>query len=293
MEFFHALGEYRFLQLAVAAGVLAGVACGVVGTYVVTRRITYVAGGIAHCVLGGMGAAMYLRETRGWAWLTPMHGAVLAALVAAVLIGLVTLRFRQREDTLISALWAAGMAIGVLFMAATPGYKQDLVAYLFGNILMITQENLWLVAGLDAVVVLATLLFYGPFLAVCFDEEHARSRGLWAEGYYLLLLAMTAMTVVLLVTIVGIVMLIALLTLPAAVAGHWTKKLWQMMIVAAGLSVLLTLGGLAASYGPNVPSGAAIILLCVAAYAVSLSLRRLVDRMRTRRRGECLPDRLR
>ena len=137
-EFLEALRTTPLIQRALLTGLLASIACGVVGTYVVVRRITYVAGGIAHCILGGLGAAVYLRKVHAWAWLDPLYGAVAAALLAAVVIGIVTLRLKQREDTIISALWAIGMAAGVLFIWATPGYKEHLMSYLFGNIAIVS-----------------------------------------------------------------------------------------------------------------------------------------------------------
>ncbi len=282
LEFFHALPRYEFLQIALLSGVLASVACGVIGSYVVVRRISYMAGGIAHCVLGGMGAARYLAVVHGWTWLHPLYGAVAAALLAAVIIGLVSLRAKQREDTAIGALWAIGMALGVLFIARTPGYQVELMSYLFGNILMVTRESLWLLVGLDAAVVVVGLLFYNQLQAVCFDDEFARLRGVNVEFYYLLLLCLTALTVVLLVSVVGIVMVIALLTLPAAIAGHFCKTLAQMMLASAVLSVVLIAAGLAVSYGPDLPPGATTIVLAGAVYLLFIVASRLPRRRRAR-----------
>lgn len=254
------------MQNALLAGVLASIACGIVGSYVVARRITYIAGGISHCILGGMGAACYVQVVYGWRGLQPIHGAVAAALLAAAIIGLVSLRAKEREDTVIGALWAIGMALGVLFILKTPGYSQDLMSYLFGNILMVSAQDLWLIVGLDALVVTVGLLFYNPLQAVCFDEEFARLRGVPVGFFYLLLLGITALTVVLLATVVGVVMVIALLTLPAAVASQFSKTLRQMMILSTLFSILFTVGGLALSYSPNLPAGATIILVAGAAY---------------------------
>jgi zinc transport system permease protein len=265
-EFFEALAKESFLQYALVAGLLASVSCGIVGTYVVVRRITYIAGCIAHTVLGGIGGAFYLQKVHHLAWLDPMYGAIAAALAAAMIIGLVSLRAKQREDTVIGALWAIGMAAGVLFIAITPGYSVDLMSYLFGNILMVTPNDLWLMVGLDALVVLIGLAFYNPLLAVCFDEEFSRIRGVRVAFYYLLLLGLTALTVVLLSMVVGIVMVIALLTLPVAIAGYFSKRLWHTMALATVLSMVFTASGLAISYSPNLPSGATIILLAGAAY---------------------------
>jgi len=274
-EFLHALSEQSFLQVALVTGLLASVACGVIGSYVVVRRITYLAGGIAHCVLGGLGAAQYLAVVYQWRWLHPLLGALVAALLAAVIIGWVSLHAKQREDTVIGALWAIGMATGVLFIARTPGYQIDLMSYLFGSILMVTSGDLWLLIGLDAVILGIGLLFYNQFLAVCFDEEFARLRGLRVQFYYILLLCLTALTVVLLVSVVGIVMVIALLTLPVAVAGYFCKTLWQLMLVSALLSMFLTTSGLALSYGPNLPAGATTILLAGSLYVLVIACARL------------------
>ena len=272
IEFLEALPRFGFLQYALWAGLLSSLSCGVVGTYVVSRRISYLAGAIAHSVLAGLGAARYLQATRDWDWLHPLYGAVAAALIAAALIGLVNLRARQREDTIIGAIWALGMALGILFMAATPGYGVDLMGYLFGNILMVSPTDLWLLGGLGALVTLVGLGCYRQLLAVCFDAEFAHLRGLAVEGYYLLLLGLTALTVVLLSTVVGLIMVIALLTLPAAVAGHFFSRLWQIMAAAVGLSALFTIAGLAISYGPDLPTVAVIIVVAGASYLLVAGL---------------------
>ncbi|HKQ48806.1 MAG TPA: metal ABC transporter permease [Phycisphaerae bacterium] len=279
-EFFEAVGKHDFVRFALVTGVLTSVACGIVGTYVVTRRITYIAASISHCVLGGMGAAGYCRAVYGWQFCHPLAGALVAALVAALIIGWVTLRAKQREDTVIGAIWAIGMAIGILFIAKTPGYSEDLMSYLFGNILMVSGQDLWLIAGLDIVVVLMGLLFYNKFLAVCFDEEFARLRGIRVEFYYLLLLCLTALTVVVLIKVVGIIMVIALLTLPVAVAGQFSRTLLEMMGLSALLSVVLTTGGLAISYGPSLPTGATTIVLAGAVYLLALAGGGVVRRVR-------------
>lgn len=265
-EFLSALAEHAFLRNALAAGLLASVACGVVGSYVAARRITYIAGGIAHSVLAGMGAARYYQVTAGLDWLHPLYGATIAALIAAVIIWVVSLRWRESEDTAIGAIWAIGMALGVLFIYRTPGYSENLMSYLFGNILMVTPGSLTLMAVLDAVVVVLGLAFYRPLLAISFDEEFARLRGVPVEVVSLLLLCLTALTVVLLVTVVGLIMVIALLTLPVAAAGRFGRSLWQVMVLSSVLAAALTTGGLAVSYAADLPSGATIIVLAGAVY---------------------------
>lgn len=269
MDFFAAVGRYPFLQYALATGILASIAGGVVGTFVVTRRISYIGGGIAHSLLGGLGAAYYIQIVHEQNWLHPIFGAAVAAVIAAVIIGWVSLRARQREDTVIGAIWAIGMALGILFISQTPGYSANLMSYLFGNILMVGATDVLMIAILDAVVIGTVLLFYNQLQAVCFDEEFARVRGINVEFYYLLLLILTALTVVILVSVVGIIMVIALLTLPAAVASLFARTLKGTMLFAAILGIIFTIGGLAISYGPGLPAGATIILLAGVVYIVS------------------------
>jgi zinc transport system permease protein len=280
LEFAQALMHHGFLQNALATGLLASVACGVVGTYVVTRRITYIAGGISHCVLGGMGAARYFQTVHGLAWFHPMFGALAASLAAAFIIAIVSLRAKQREDTVIGAVWAVGMAAGIVFISKTPGYGEDLMGYLFGNILMVSGRDLWLIAGLDALVVSTGLLFYNQLQAVCFDEEYARLRGLNVEFYYILLLSLTALTVVVLSTMVGIVMVIAMLTLPVAAAGQFSKSLWQMMALSTVFSAFFAVLGLAVSYGPDLPAGSVMVLLSGAGYIAVLAGKASIARVR-------------
>lgn len=265
-EFFRALQQYEFIRYALAAGALCGIACGVVGTYVVTRRISYIAGGISHCILGGIGAAVCINKVYGVKAATPFSGAIVAALLSAIIIGLVVLRARQREDTVIGALWAIGMASGIIFISLTPGYSQDLMSYLFGNILMVSTKDLWIITGLDILVITICIIYYRPFMAICFDEEFARTRGLNVEFLFLLLLCITALTTVVLVSVVGVVLVIALLTLPAAIAVMFSRTLWKIMLIAALLCSAFTTGGIALSYGPDLPAGATIILLSAASY---------------------------
>ncbi len=272
-DFFHALLQHSFLQHALLAGLLASISCGIVGTYVVTRRITYLAGGIAHCVLGGMGFARYMQVVHGWSFLSPMLGAMLAALTAAFIIGWVNIQAKERIDTVISAFWGLGMAVGIMFISKTPGYGEDLMAYLFGNILLVTQRDLMIIAGLDLFIAGTALLFHKQFVAVCFDEEFARLRGIHTQLFYFLMLALTALTVVLLVSVVGIVMVIVLLTLPAAIAGRFCRRMGPMMALAAVICAILTAGGLAVSYQPDLPAGATIIILAGLAYLLTLRIK--------------------
>ena len=262
--------ELPFLQNAILAGILCSIGSGVVGTYVVLRRITYIAAAISHCVLGGLGAAKYFSVVYNLPWLKPVYGAIIAALISALIIGLISLKAKEREDSIISALWAVGMSMGVLFIYKTPGYNEDLMNYLFGNILMVSSEELYLIAGLDIITIILTAAFYKQTVAVCFDEEYARTRGVNVEFYYLLLLCMTALTVVLTVNVVGVIMVIALLTLPVAIASRFFNRVWKIMLGATVLGIIFTSTGLMVSYEPNLPSGAVTIVIAGVVYLISI-----------------------
>ncbi len=268
-EFWRVLLNHSFMQHAVLAGILASFACGVSGAYVVVKRITFISGGIAHAVLGGMGIAYYYR-------LNPFYGAIVFALLAAVILGTVKVKIRQHEDTVIGALWAVGMATGIIFMSLTPGYNVDLMSFLFGNILMVSRTALLITFVLDAVIFGVVLLFYRQFLAVCFDEDAARLRGLPVEFLYILLLCLIALTIVILIQVVGLILVIALLTMPAAIARLFSQTLKRMMIWASLLGSLFTTFGLAVSFVPNLPAGATIIIIAGVGYIIALVVNRLL-----------------
>lgn len=266
--------KLEFMRNAVFAGILVSIACGVIGSYVVVKRIVFISGGISHTVFGGLGIAYYLG-------INPMYGAIVFSILAALGIGTVHIKARQREDTIIGAIWAIGMAIGLIFIALTPGYAIDLMSYLFGNILIVSREDVYLTAALDIFIILTVIFLYKEFLAVCFDEEFARIEGIAVEAVYLILLCLTALAIVILIRVVGIILVIALLTLPAAVASHYARTLKGTMFLSSLLSIAFTLSGLALSYwlsnksNVNLPSGATIIMLAGATYIVSLLVRPL------------------
>ena len=266
--------DFQFLRNALIVGILASISFGIIGTYVVTRRISYLAGAISHSAFGGIGAALYLNHTFGLSWLTPMMGAVVSALAAAIITGMVSLYAREREDTVIGAIWSVGMAAGLIFIDLTPGYF-EISSFLFGDILLISTNDISLVLMLDAFIVTVVLFFYNRLLAVCFDDEFAALRGINAHGYYIFLLCLTALTIVLLVRIVGIVMVIALLTLPSAVAGKFTTRMGQMMLLSIFFCMAFNTAGLALGFYQGLSSGPTIILIAGLTYLIVLSLQKL------------------
>jgi zinc transport system permease protein len=264
--FFDILFEHSFMQHALLAGLLASIACGITGTFVVVKKITYVGGGISHAVLGGIGIAYFLR-------VNPIFGAIAFALVAAILIGIVKLRLKQNEDMLINTLWALGMAIGIIFMYLTPGYAVDLLSFLFGNILMVTRGDLLVLAVLDFAIILIVFFLYRQFVSVCFDDEYSAMRGIPADVVYILLLCLVALTVVILIQVVGLILVIALLTLPAAISLLFSKSPRMAISLAILLGICFTTLGLFFSHSLNIPSGAAIIVVACLGYLIALSVR--------------------
>ena len=261
-----------FVRNAVLAGVLASILFGVLGSIVTVKRIAGLAGAISHAVLGGIGLAIYLAAKNIVPGLPPIVGALIFAVIAAALIGVVSLKAKQREDTVINALWAIGMSIGILFIAKTPGYA-DPMSYLFGNILLVSTRDIILLAILDVIVIVLAWRFYPQIEATAFDEEFSRTRGVPADTVFLVLLSITAIAVVLLQTFVGIVMVIAMLTLPAGTAGYFSKNLSGMMVSATVFSLIFSLTGLLVSWQMDLPSGAVVVLVAGAVFLLVSALR--------------------
>ncbi|MHB8791532.1 MAG: metal ABC transporter permease [Desulfobulbaceae bacterium] len=281
LQFLSDLQQFRFLQYALLTGLMASVACGIIGSYVTVRRITYIAGAIAHCTLGGMGIAGYLNKEQGLTFLSPLTGAVCAALLAALVISYMLHRSTMRLDTILSAVWAIGMAVGIIFISKTGGYSKDLMSYLFGDILMVSDQDLILISLLDLILVGMVFLLYNRLVAISFDEEFARISGIRVDLYNTIFLCLVALTVVLLVQVVGIILVVALLALPAAAAGQMTTRLPAMMLLAVLLCAVSTTGGLVLSYAPNLPAGATIVMLAGFLYLASI----FAIKIRRRREG--------
>jgi len=254
-----------FVRNALVAGLLSAILFGTLGAVVTVKRISGLAGAISHAVLGGIGMALYLAAHGILPGLPPMVGALVFALIAAAIIGFVSLKAKQREDTVINAIWAIGMSIGVLFIAKTPGYA-DPMSYLFGNILLVSASDLVMLAALDAMVLALVWRYYPQIEASAFDEEFARVRGVPTDAVFIVILAVTAVAVVLLQTFVGIVMVIAMLTLPSGTAGFAARNLAGMMIGGTILSVMFTVSGLAVSWALDMPAGGVIVVIAGAIF---------------------------
>lgn len=266
-----------FFQRVLIAGLLASVACGVIGSYVVAKRIASLTGGLSHAAFGGVGLG-YLTG------IPPMLGAAGFGLAASMVVGLAYRRVRSGLDTLIAMVWSVGMALGIVFVALAPGYVPDLMSYLFGSLLFVPWQYVAVVAVLDVCIVGAVLLFHPYFEAVCFDEEYAEAAGVPAERVFLGLLALAAIAIVTLIRIVGVILAIALLTIPAATARRWVDTLGAMMWLATALCAASTVGGIFLSYAlaevfdVSVPPGPLVILLATLVYVLSGAARRMRER---------------
>jgi zinc transport system permease protein len=265
--------EWSFLRLAFLIGICISPALGVIGTMVVTRRISSLAGASTHAALGGFGLALFLQRVCMWEWFTPTLGAVTGAVAAAVVVGLVNIYAKEREDTIIGAVWAIGMSIGLLFLDHTPGYV-DWQGYLFGSILLLSEDDLYMTLVLNAIILIPTILFFPSLLAMSFDDTFARLRGIKVTILYLGVLILTALTIVLLINLVGIMLVIALLTLPAAAAGCYASHLKTTMILSAIFNAVFITAGLFLSCMLNLPSGPTIAILAGIIYVLSLSIRK-------------------
>jgi len=264
--------QFEFMRNALIAGLLTSVICGIIGTFVVVNRITFLAGGIAHSAYGGIGLAFFLG-------LPYIVGTLGFTLFAALIMAAVTLKARDRADTFIGVLWAGGMALGVLLLDLTPGYNVDLMSYLFGSILAVPKSDLWQMLVMCLSVGLIVLFFYNDFLAMSYDEEFAQLRGVPVKGLYFLLIGMIALSIVMIIRVVGLILVIALLTIPPYIAEKYARSLRMMMLISTLLCCIFTMAGLWLSYIFNLTSGATIIMVAVAAFFISF----LMQHFKTKR----------
>ena len=270
MEFFSDLIHYGYLLNALTACVLSGIACGIVGTSVVCRRMVFLAGGITHASFGGLGIAF-------WLGADPIGGALLFAVLSALGIEWAGSSGRIREDSAIGIIWSVGMAVGALFMSLRPGYTSgDLAAYLFGSIVTVTRGDVLALAWLTLLILLGALLWLRPVMYVAFDREFARSRGIPTQTISYLMAALAAATIVLSIRIMGIVLLISLLTIPVAIVNAFSRSYRTIALAAPAVAVTGNVAGLVVSYNFEVPPGAAIIftLTLTLIMAKLLTLRR-------------------
>ncbi len=270
MDFFYDIAEYEFLQNAVLVALFAGITCGIIGTYIVSRRLVFLCGGITHSSFGGLGIAFYVGG------INPIWGAMGFAIASALGIEWASARKKIREDSAIGIIWSVGMAIGALFMSLTPGYTSgELAGYLFGNILTATTEDVMALGVFTALVVIGTLIWWRPIMYLAFDRSFAATQGVSTKWLSYLMSTITAIAIVLCIRVMGIVLLLSLFTLPVVIANIFTKSYGAITIWAAIITTLASLAGLIVSYNWDIPTGVSIIfMLCIVLIAVKiLSLR--------------------
>lgn len=248
--------QYDFIQNALIAGVLISIAAGIIGSLVVVNKITFLTGGIAHSSYGGIGLAIYLG-------LPVLFGATVFAVITAIIIAIITLKNRNRIDSVIGMMWASGMAIGIIFVDLTPGYNVDLLSYLFGSIIAVSSDDLLYMTILDIFIIGIVVFFYKQILAVSYDSEFATLRGINVKFFYTLILILAALCVVAAIKAVGLILVIALLTIPTYLAESFASRLSTMMIISSILATIFTILGLVVSYAYDISSGASIIMVAV------------------------------
>jgi zinc transport system permease protein len=257
--------QFEFMRNALLAGILVSVSCGILGTLVVVNRIVFISGGIAHAAYGGIGIAFYTG-------IPPALGAALFSFLSSMIMGVASLKSRERVDAIIGVMWALGMAIGIILIDLTPGYNVDLMSYLFGSILTVGGTDIWFMVSLALVTFVVVLVFYKEFLAMSYDEEFSFVVGIPVRTLYFVLLGLIALSVVVIIRVVGLILVIALISIPPYIAEKYTRSLGKMMLLSSLLGMFFTITGLWLSFSYNLTSGATIIMVAGLAFFVSLAV---------------------
>ncbi|MBW9199076.1 metal ABC transporter permease [Bacteroidales bacterium SW299] len=265
--------QYTFFQHALLGSLFASIACGIIGTYIVTRRLVFISGGITHASFGGIGIGLY-------AGVSPILSAAVFSVLSAFGVEWLSKRSDMREDSAIAVFWTFGMAVGIIFSFLAPGFTPDLSSYLFGNILTITQSDIWMLAILSGVLTLFFSIFLRPILAIAFDREFARSQRMPVAAFEYMLMMFIALTIVACLRMVGIVLAISLLTLPQMTANLFTHNFKRIIWLSILLGYASCIGGLFLSYSLQVPSGASIIFVSILIYTGAKTGKMLLCRQR-------------
>jgi len=255
--------QFEFMRNAVIAAFFASLIGGIIGSFVVVNRLVFLAGGIAHAAFGGIGIAFFFG-------IPYMLGILGFSLIAAMLMTAVVLKNKTRADTFIGILWAVGMATGIILLDMTPGYNVSLMSYLFGSILAVPDADIWWMIGLSVTTLSASVFFYRDLLAISYDDEFARLRGVPVNLIYFLFIGLVAVSIVIIIQVVGLILVIALLTIPPYIAEKYSRSLAQMMVFSTLLSIVFNLSGLWLAYTYNLTSGATIILVAATGFFISM-----------------------
>ena len=254
------LFNYTFFQHALLGSLFASIACGIIGTYIVTRRLVFISGGITHASFGGIGIGLYTG-------ISPLFSAAIFSVLSAFGVEWLSKRKDMREDSAIAVFWTFGMAIGIIFSFLAPGVTPDLSAFLFGNILTITLTDIWMLVALSLVLTGFFSCFLNTIIYVAFDREYARSQRIPVRLFEYILMMFIALTIVSCLRMIGIVLVISLLTLPQMTSNLFTHSFKKIIFMSIGIGFISCLGGLLLSYQLQVPSGASIIFFSIILYA--------------------------
>ena len=254
------LFNYTFFQHAFLGSLFASIACGIIGTYIVTRRLVFISGGITHASFGGIGIGLYTG-------ISPILGAAIFSVLSAFGVEWLSKRKDMREDSAIAVFWTFGMAIGIIFSFLAPGFTPDLSAFLFGNILTINLTDIWMLAILSLILIGFFYFFLTPIIYIAFDREYARSQRIPVRLFEYILMMFIALTIVACLRMIGIVLVISLLTLPQMTANLFTHSFKKIIFISIGIGFISCSGGLLLSYQLQVPSGASIIFFSILVYA--------------------------
>lgn len=278
MNDFFELFHFEFFRNALLGGFLASVACGIIGTYIVTRRLVFISGGITHASFGGIGIGLYTG-------LSPLLTAAIFSVLSAFGIEWLSKRNDMREDSAIAVFWTFGMAVGIIFSFLAPGFTPDLSSFLFGNILTITTTDIYLLTALNIALILFFTLFIRTIVAIAFDREFAKSQRLPVTLFEYILMMSVALTIVSCLRMIGIVLAISLLTIPQMTANLFTFSFKRIILLSIPIGYISCIGGLLLSYFLQVPSGASIIFISILIYATA----KLFTIYRIKRKGNNKP----
>lgn len=263
--------EFGYLTNSLLAAIFAAISCGLIGTYIVSRRMVFVSGGLTHASFGGIGIGHFIG-------INPIIGAAVFSVLAALGIEKFSNRRLVRQDSVIAMLWSLGMALGIIFIYITPGYAPNLMSYLFGSILTVSSLDIWFLGVLSAVSILVFSLMYNSILFVSFDENYARTRNLPVHTIKYLMISLVALAIVFNIRVVGIILVLSLLTVPQSIANLFTKNYRKILIYSVLTALIGTFSGLAAAWWMNIPSGATIVFLLIILFFIASGVKRFLVR---------------
>ena len=271
MSFISDILSYDFMQRALIACILSGISCGIVGSYIVARRMVFLSGGITHASFGGLGIALY-------AGINPTFGALIFAILSAIGIEFSSRRIKMREDSAIGIMWSLGMAIGALFMSLRPGYASDLTSYLFGNILLVDRSDIVMLGILSVTLIIGAIAMLRRIMYVTFDEDYARSQGMATQCIAYTMAIIVSLAIVLSIKVMGIILLISLMTIPTVVANTLSKDYRKIALLSAVIGIISNILGFIFSYNFNLPTGSCIIFILTIALICVKLLTLLINR---------------